>query len=232
MHRILGCGLRAAVLVIAVADLLGGIPTAQAADWPQWRGPNRDGISIEKDWTTKWPAKGPKLLWQAPVGGGYSSVAVIGTRLYTMGFALGEPGPDKQYKKDENGRRVGKDIVWCLDAETGKVLWKHTYPAPGDDTFGTPAVYDGRVYTFGRFGQLLCLDAAEGRVLWSKNVIGDFKGKRPYDGYACSPLVVQDRVIVEGGGEAQVLAVNRKTGQLAWKCGTGAGGGNVLAGAL
>jgi len=68
--KILGCGLRAAVLVIAATDLLGGTPTAQAADWPQWRGPNRDGISIEKDWTTKWPAKGPKLLRQAPVGGG------------------------------------------------------------------------------------------------------------------------------------------------------------------
>ena len=221
MFKILGCGLRAAVLVIAIADLPRGAPTAQAADWPQWRGPTRDGISIERDWTTKWPAKGPKLLWQTPVGGGYSSVAVVGSRVYTMGFVLDEPGPDKKYKTDEDGRRLGKDIVWCLDAETGKVLWKHSYPAPGDDTFSTPAVCDGRVYTLGRFGQLFCLDAADGRVVWHKNLMGEFGGKRPYDGYACSPLVLQDRVVVEAGGQARLLALDAKTGQLAWKRGTG-----------
>ncbi len=221
MSDISGWMLRVIILAIVVDELLGVTAEARAADWPQWRGPNRDGISIEKDWTTKWPAKGPKLLWQAPVGGGYSSVAVVGSRVYTMGFELDEPGPDKQYKKDESGRRLGKDIVWCLDAGSGKVLWKHTYPAPGDDTFSTPAVCDGRVYTLGRFGQLFCLDAADGRVVWHKNVIDDFGGKRPYDGYACSPLVLQNRVVVEGGGQALLLALDGKTGQLAWKRGTG-----------
>ena len=84
-----------------------------AADWPQWRGPNRDGISAEKGWTTKWPEKGPKMLWKAKVANGHSSLAVVGGRVYTMGFELDKPGPDGKYQKNEDGRRLGTDIVWC-----------------------------------------------------------------------------------------------------------------------
>jgi len=224
IRKILTCWLRAAVLVVAVADLPGGLPTACGADWPQWRGPNRDGVSTERGWTTRWPEKGPKVLWKANVDGGYSSFAVAGGRVYTMGNALDKPGPDGKYKKDEEGRALGREIVCCLDAETGKVLWKHSYPAPAEGTQSTPAVYDGRVYTLGRFGQICCLDAADGRPIWSHNLLSDFGGKlRPYSGYACSPLVVQNVVIVHAGGDALVLALDRKTGHLAWKSGPGAG---------
>jgi outer membrane protein assembly factor BamB len=209
---------------VALASVASVSTSIFAADWPQWRGPNRDGVSAEKGWMTKWPEKGPKVLWKAYVHGGYSSFAVVGGRVYTMGNALDKPGPDGKYKKDEEGRALGSDIIWCLDAETGNVLWKHSYPAPAEGTQSTPAVYDGRVYTLGRFGQICCLDAADGRPIWSKNLLSDFGGKlRPYSGYACSPLVVQNVVIVGGGGEAQVLALDRKTGHLAWKSGPGAG---------
>jgi len=209
---------------VALASVASVSTSIFAADWPQWRGPNRDGVSAEKGWMTKWPEKGPKVLWKAYVHGGYSSFAVVGGRVYTMGNALDKPGPDGKYKKDEEGRALGREIVCCLDAETGNVLWKHSYPAPAEGTQSTPAVYDGRVYTLGRFGQICCLDAADGRPIWSKNLLSDFGGKlRPYSGYACSPLVVQNVVIVGGGGEAQVLALDRKTGHLAWKSGPGAG---------
>jgi len=225
MLKILGYGLRAAMLVIAVAALLGGTPTARSADWPQWRGPNRDGISIEKDWTTSWPEKGPKVLWKAKVYTGMSSFAVVGNRLYTMGFLMDKPGPDGKYKKDEEGRALGRDFVWCLDAETGAEVWKHSYPGRGNETYSTPTVHDGRVYTLGRFGQLLCFDAVTGRVAWGKNLVQDFGAKQPYYGYACSPLVVGDLLVVEcGGKDALVLALNTKSGQPRWKCGKGPAG--------
>jgi len=198
---------------------------AGAADWPQWRGPNRDGVSTEKGWTTQWPAKGPKVLWKAKVYTGMSSCAIVGNRLYTMGFLLDKPGPGGKYEKDEEGRALGKDFVWCLDAGTGKMVWEHSYPAFGNETYSTPTVHDGRVYTLGRFGQLLCLDAASGRIVWNKNLVKDFGGKRPYYGYACSPLLVRDVLVVEcGGKEALVLGLDAKTGQPRWKCGKGEAG--------
>ncbi|MGA2619961.1 MAG: PQQ-binding-like beta-propeller repeat protein [Thermoguttaceae bacterium] len=167
------------------------------ADWPQWRGPNRDGVSAEKGWTARWPEKGPPVLWKAKVNTGHSSVAVVGARVYTMGFLMDKKGPDGKYNKDEDGRRLGTDIVWCLNAGTGDVAWQHSYQSAGDETYSTPTVHEGRVYTLGRFGQLFCLDAATGRVVWSKNLVKDFGGERPYYGYACSPLVAGDLLVVE-----------------------------------
>ncbi len=112
MSDISGRMLRVIVLAIVIDELLGVTAEARAADWPQWRGPNRDGMSIEKDWTTRWPAKGPRLLWQAPVGNGYSSFAVVASRLYTMGFIVDEPGPDKKYKKERRAAaRQGHRVV-------------------------------------------------------------------------------------------------------------------------
>ena len=222
--KILAWWLRAAVLVV-VADLRGGLPTACAADWPQWRGPNRDGISVEKGWTSQWPEKGPKVVWKAKVHTGMSCFAIVGNRLYTMGFLMDKPGPGGKCKRDEEGRAMGRDFVWCLDAETGKVIWKHSYPAFGNETYSTPTVHDGRVYTLGRFGPLLCFDAATGGVTWGKNLVTDFGAKQPYYGYACSPLVVGDILVVEcGGKDVLVLGLDAKTGRLRWKCGKGPAG--------
>src|SRR5262245_14956053 len=111
-----------------------------ADDWPQWRGPNRDGISAEKGWSADWPAEGPKQLWKGKVGVGYSSLAVSDGRLYTMGN-INET-----------------DHVSCLDANTGQELWKHSYPCSSRDPNGypgtrcTPTVDSSRVFTVSREG--------------------------------------------------------------------------------
>ena len=198
----------------------------QPGDWPQWRGPNRDGVSTETGWSTQWPAPGPKVLWKAKVGVGHSCVSVVGDRLYTMGFWF-DLGPDGRPVKVAHGPRPGNDAVWCLDAATGQVVWKHAYPSTGDDTFCTPTVYRGRVYTLGRLGQIYCLDAATGAVVWNKDLKSDFAADKPYYGYACCPLAVDDLLVLECGGGADVplvLGLNNQTGAVVWKCSSGKAG--------
>lgn len=181
---------------------------ALADDWPQWRGPNRDGISKETGWVTKWPAEGPKRLWEAGVGIGYSSMSVSKGRVYTMG----------------NVNDV--DAVSCFDAETGKRVWKHEYPCAAKDPNGihgtrcTPTVDDNRVYSVSRHGHFFCLDAASGKVIWSKEFKKDFSGVTPKWGYAGSPLIEKDWVLVEVGGKgASVVAFKKATGEVVWKNG-------------
>src|SRR5271170_676231 len=129
-----------------------------AEDWPQWRGPNRNGISSEKGWLDHWPAQGPPIAWKAAVGTGFSSFAVAGGRLYTTG-------------NSDNA-----DTIFCFDAASGKELWKHTYPADLGDKFfeggttGTPTVDGGRVFGLSRWGDLFCLEAATGKIVWTTNV--------------------------------------------------------------
>src|ERR1051325_8737218 len=101
---------------------------ASGDEWPQWRGPNRHGISEEKNWSDTWPANGPKVAWKTNVGLGFSSFVIKGGRAFTLGHA------------------DGQDTVWCFDATTGKVIWKYSYPAELGDKFfeggttGTPAI--------------------------------------------------------------------------------------------
>jgi len=178
---------------------------AIGADWPAWRGPQRNGISTEK-FNVNWPATGPKQLWKTNVGVGCSTVSIANGRLYTM------------------GNRDGTDIVWCLDAATGKELWKHEYPEPLGSGLheggvnSTPTVDGGMVFTLSKSGKLFCLRADTGKVVWSKNLATDFGVKPPeYDGkrgwgHAGSPLVNGAMLILEG------VALNKTTGALLWKC--------------
>jgi len=185
-------------------------PDALAGAWPQWRGPRRDGISDETGLRTDW-AKTPPVLWQQPIGGGYSSVAVADGRLYTM---------DKQ-GDDER--------VVCLAAGTGKELWAHRYRVDysafrqghGTGPRATPTVAGGRVYTVGATGVFLCLEAAprDGRphVLWEHNLMEDFDARPPIWGVACSPLVEGKLVCVQPGGKkGSVAAFDARTGDVAW----------------
>ncbi len=179
---------------------------ASAADWAQWRGPTRDGISTESGWSHAWSAAGPKVLWKSSVGIGCSSVTVANGRAYTMG------------NKNET------DTVYCFDVETGKQLWTYSYPQPLD-----PKLYDGgpgcspaidgtRIYTMGRKGLLLCLE--EGKVVWSKHLVKDFGGIQPHWGYNGSPLVLGEKLLVEVGGPGcSILALNKLTGEVLWKAG-------------
>jgi outer membrane protein assembly factor BamB len=191
--------------------------SANAGDWPQWRGPNRDGISQETGWLAAWPESGPKRLWEAPVGVGYSSMSVSRGRVFTMGNV------------------ADKDQVHCFDAETGKVLWKHEYACAAKDPNGfpgprcTPTVDGSLVYSVSRHGDLFCLDAKTGAVKWSKNLVKDLGGREPMHGddhskeawgYSGSPLIEKGWVLVEAGGKgASVVAMDKLTGDVIWKAG-------------
>jgi outer membrane protein assembly factor BamB len=174
---------------------------ARLTDWSQWRGPNRDGISSEKGWSTAWPAEGPKQLWSLSVGTGYSTVSVSRGRVYTMG------NEDK------------KDTIYCLDADTGAEIWTHSYTCttesgghPGPAS--TPTVDGQYVYTLSREGHFFCFDADSGRVAWSKHLRKDFGAKSPEWDFASSPLILDNMVIVDAG---MAVAADRSTGNLIWK---------------
>lgn len=174
---------------------------ASAGEWPAWRGPDRTGVSTETGWRADWSAGPPNVLWKAQLGQGWSAAAVSGGRLYSMG------------NTDE------KDTVWCLSAETGKEVWKHTYACPAGNHPGprcTPTVDGGSVYTLSREGHLFCLDAASGKVKWELNARTKF-GARPEEwGFACSPLVLGKRLIIDVG---PLIALDKATGETIWKAG-------------
>ncbi len=186
-------------------------PATRAEDWFRWRGPDLNGISKETGWLAKWPDEGPKRLWKASVGTGFSSMSVSHGRLYTMG---------------NNGQDT--DTVFCLDAATGAEIWKHPYHCVLDPKFyeggtsSTPTVDGDRVYTISRKGDLFCLDAANGKVLWSKNVHGDLGNEIPTWGFAGSPLVEGDLLILNVGTAG--TALDKKTGKVVWHSDTGVPG--------
>ncbi len=174
---------------------------SSAEDWPQWRGPNRDGISNETQWSSMWPADGPKQLWKTSVGTGYSSVAVSNGRVYTM------------------GNRDKTDTIYCLDASNGTEIWNHSYPCVADGAghpgpASTPTVEGEFVYTLSREGDLFCLDANSGKPIWSKHIVNDLGAKYPEWGYATSPLVLDNMIIMDAG---VALAVDKSNGNLIWK---------------
>jgi outer membrane protein assembly factor BamB len=181
---------------------------AQAADWPQWRGPHRDAISHETGLLKEWPAEGPHVVWTATnLGGGYSTVAVAGKRLFTT------------------GDRTDACFVLAFDASSGKPLWTAKLGKPGAPGWGgfagprsTPTVEGDSLYAVGQYGELVCLEAATGRQQWSKDFIKDFGGTRPEWGFSESPLVDEDKVIITPGGEkGAIVALNKKTGAEIWR---------------
>ena len=178
-----------------------------STDWPHWRGAEYNGISSENDWVTNWPEDGPPILWKKQIGKGFSSFSVVGERVYTMG-----------YREKESGEKG--DVVYCIDAETGKTVWEYFYACKlvanlhEGGPASTPTISDGRVYTVSKEGHFLCLDATKGKLLWERSFKDDLDGKMPSWGFSCSPLVVDDLVIVDAGRTA---AFDRKTGKLVWK---------------
>lgn len=180
-----------------------------AADWPRWMGPNCNGSSPETGLLTTWPKDGPKVLWKVEGGGGYSSVAVVGNRAYTM----------VQRDKDE--------LVVCLDVAGGKEVWKQRV-APayknnmGDGPRGTPAIDGKHIYVQSASGPLVCLDAEKGTIVWEKDLLKEFKAKNISWGLSASPLVDGDLVLaIPGGDDAGVVALDKGSGKLVWKAGAG-----------
>lgn len=192
--------------------------SATAADWPQWRGPTRDGSSTETNWSSVWPAGGPQQLWRFNVGTGCTSVVIAKGQLCTMG----------------NSNEA--DTVYCLDTVTGKTVWKYTYACPLDPHLfeggpgATPTVDGDRVYTLSRAGHLHCLNIATGQPIWSKHLVRDLGGKVPTWGYAGSPIVLDNKLIFDlGAPNAATIALDKLTGDIIWKNGTeGASYGTVM----
>ncbi len=190
------------LLVSLPGQAPGASKSANSENWAQWRGAKRDGISAATGWSSKW-SESPKVLWKKSVGWGYSSVAVRDGRVYTMG----------------NSKVSGRDTdtVYCFDAKTGREIWKYSYPCKLGKYKGpraTPAVDAENVYTLSREGHLLCLDAKTGRLRWSKDITRDFGAKPSRWGFAGSPLLLGNALIIDVG---PTIALDRKTGRQIWK---------------
>ncbi|PYT18808.1 MAG: polyvinylalcohol dehydrogenase [Acidobacteria bacterium] len=195
----------AAVLLISL--------TAAAGDWPQWRGPNRDGISSETGLLTSWPAGGPRVVWKTTgLGEGYSSFSVVKGRLYTQ------------------GQRGDQEYVYAFDIKTGTKLWEVPTGRPyreqrGNGPRGTPTIDGDRLYAMAADGKLVCLEVATGEVLWSQNVVQKYGASVIHWGMSESPLVDGNRLIVMPGGPgASVVSLNKLNGELQWKTGSDSAG--------
>ena len=199
--------MRVSLLALVALLCLAGQVMAQAnANWPQWRGPNRDGISKETGLLKQWPENGPPLAWKATgAGGGYSSFAISNGKLYTMGV------------------RGDREFVVAFDVATGKEAWATQHGGAfrndqGDGPRGTPTVDGDRVFALGGNGDLTALDARTGKVVWTKNVLSEFGGSNITWGISESPLVLGNKVLVNAGGPgASIVALNKTDGSLIWK---------------
>jgi outer membrane protein assembly factor BamB len=180
---------------------------AQAGgSWPQWRGPNRDGISKETGLLKQWPDGGPPLVWKAiGAGRGYSSMSLSNGRLFTMGLR-----PDGEY-------------VIAFDVANGKEVWATLHgtayrDSRGDGPRGTPTVDGATLYSLGGNGDLSSIDAKTGRINWKLNVLTKFGGENISWGISESPLVIGEKLLINAGGPgASLVALNKKDGSLIWK---------------
>lgn len=179
-----------------------------AEDWPQFRGPNRDGVSKEKGLLESWPAEGPPLEWSAKgLGGGFSTVSVAGDRIYTLGNM-----------EDKNKKRGQLSYLVAMSRKDGKQLWTSEVGPAGGSLGCTPTVDGDRVYALGQIGDLVCIDKT-GKRVWHRQLEKEFGGKKGGWNYCESPLVDGDKVIVTPGGkDATIVALDKKTGETIWKC--------------
>ena len=212
----LGFGSSLAIVIMAL------LVPARADDWPQWLGPQRDGVWRESGILEKFPADGPKVRWRTPIGGGYTGPAVANGRVYVMDRQLA-PGASNPSNAFSRGEIPGTERVLCLNEADGKVVWKHEYDSAYTVSYAvgprvTPAVHQGKVYTLGTEGHLLCLDAGKGNVIWSHELTKDYNTKTPMWGFAGHPLIDGKQVICLVGGAGSVaVAFDKETGKELWR---------------
>lgn len=201
------CHTLAALAIVLIANGL----SARADDWPQWRGPDRNGKSRETGLLRQWPADGPRLIYRVDgLGGGYSTPAVVGDRVYLL-----------------NNEGDADEFVRCVNARDGSEIWSVRIGAVGNPgqrpsypgARSTPTVIGDLLYAFGSDGDLACLETQSGSVRWRHNVREEFGGKYGEWAYSESPLVDGEVVVcTPGGSEATLLALDAATGDVNWKC--------------
>jgi outer membrane protein assembly factor BamB len=208
--------------VVALAIVLSVLaPTARGDDWPQWMGPERDGVWRETGIVKAIPAAGLPVKWRSEVMGGYSGPAVAKGRVYLMDYDRREG--EVANAPNDRTTLAGRERVICLDATNGSLVWKHDYDCPYSISYAsgprcTPTVADGKVYTLGSEGNLFCLDAATGRVIWSKDFKKDYSAPTPLWGFCGHPLVDGNRLVCLVGGEGSVaVAFDKDTGRELWQ---------------
>jgi outer membrane protein assembly factor BamB len=178
---------------------------AAGTDWPQWRGPNRDGVSAETGLLKQWPPGGPPVVWTATgLGNGYGSVAVQGDRVFVQGTA------------------GASSAVFCLRRQDGGKVWSRALGRSldqdkGGGPRGTPTVDGDVLFALSEAGDLACLRVSDGGVVWARNILADFDGRNPTWLISESPLVDGAHVVVTPGGRgAGLVALDRKTGKTVW----------------
>lgn len=201
------------LLPTVVAVTLLSVAVSSGSDWPQWRGPNRDGVSKETGLLKEWPKAGPKLAWKVKIDGvGYSSPAIVGERIYVSAA--------------EDDAKGQKEFVACLDARDGSRIWKTELPDNDKGYNGgwgcgprsTPTVDGVRMYALSARGELMCLKTMDGSKEWGVSLTKDFGGGVPAWGYSESVLIDGDKLVcTPGGGKGTMLALNKRTGEKIWQ---------------
>jgi outer membrane protein assembly factor BamB len=188
------------VLLLAAVGMLSGTGRSEkeSFDWPQWRGPESNGVSAETRWNPEALARGPKIRWSADVGLGHSSVVIAGGRLYAFG----------QKSRDS--------ILWCLDASSGKQIWSYVYSAGAGGRYpqSTPAVDEGSVFALTHGGTVFCVDASNGELRWQRDLVKEGVASRMKYGYATSPIVEGDLLLLSLSRSR--MALDKSTGETSW----------------
>lgn len=216
---------------LAVLVVAGVSPSSRiyADDWPQWLGPQRDGVWREDGIVEKLPSTGLKVRWKMPIGSGYSGPAVVGKRVFVTDRKINagaDPGSPFQ-----RGQVPSIERVLCLDDESGKILWQYSYPCVYTVSYPagprcTPTVDGDRVYALGAEGHLTCLAVDSGKVLWSQDLKEKYGLKiSPTWGFASHPLIDGDKLLLfVGGANSAVVALDKTTGRELWRALSATGG--------
>ncbi|MEP3482423.1 MAG: PQQ-binding-like beta-propeller repeat protein [Fuerstiella sp.] len=199
------------------------IVPAQADDWPQWMGPDRDNQWKETGLLEKFPEGGPKVVWRSPIAGGYSGPAVVGGKVFVTDYVTSDNVKVGNFERQEF---TGTERVLCLDEATGKEIWKHEYPVKYSVSYPsgprcTPNVDGAFVYSLGSEGHLFCFKTSDGSIVWSKQLKQQYKTKAALWGYAAHPLIDGDNLLTLAGGEgSHIVALNKLTGDEVWRSST------------
>ena len=201
------------------------LPAAvRADDWPQWFGPQRDGVWRETGLIEKFPAGGPKVAWEAPVGQGYAGPAVAGGKVFVM-ERREEPGqPQPKNAFDTSSAQVGVEALTCFNEADGTKLWSESYPCRYRISYNagprcTPTVDGDKVYTLGAMGDLVCRTVADGKPVWQLNFVTDMGANLPVWGFSAHPLIDGNHLICLAGGSdgRLVVALDKLTGKEVWR---------------